>query len=381
MPDLLAYCREQTDAMLDLLQTLITYESFSRDKAAVDRLTTYMAGQLEALGAMVERHPQREVGDCLLARWNDDAPGKPITFITHLDTVWPVGTLAERPIRVENGRLYGPGAIDMKAGLTVMLSALRVLRERGEFPRRPIWALATTDEEIGSVHSEALIRQVAGQSGLCLVMEPATPEGALKTWRKGIANFTVRAIGRASHAGGAPEEGINAVVELAHQVLKLHALNDLPNGTSVSVTMFKGGHTNNVIPDCAEAYVDVRFLTQEAGERVTAAIRELYPVLPGAELVIEGHESRPPMERNETMRRAFQQIQEIGRRLGLEVHEAGSGGGSDGNTTASMGIPTLDGMGPTGAGLHAAHEHVLISSLPEKTALVAALLRQWEMAG
>ncbi len=379
MTDLLAYCRDRADEMVDLLKTLIAFESFSSDKAAVDRLVTFLEGRLAALGAAVARVPQDMVGDLLLAKWNDGAPGRPITFLVHLDTVWPVGTLAARPIRIEDGRLYGPGAVDMKAGIAAMLSAIQILQARGEFPERPIWALATTDEEIGSVHSEELIREVAAQSGLCLVMEPATPEGALKTWRKGIATFTVRAVGRASHAGGAPEAGINAVVELAHQIVKLHGLNDLPHGTSVSVTMVSGGHAGNVIPDRAEAHVDARYLTGEVGQRLAEQIQKLHPVLPGAQLVVESRERRPPLERDEQMQRTFRQAQAIGEKLGLAVREGGSGGGSDGNLTASLGVPTLDGLGPTGDGLHAEHEHVLLSSLPERTALVAALLREWKM--
>lgn len=379
MSDLLTRCQQQQGAMIDLLTALIETESYTSDKAAVDRLATDMQACFEALGAVVERFPEEEVGDMLLARWNSDAPGKPITLLTHMDTVWPVGTLARRPIHIENGRLYGPGSIDMKAGLTVTLSAIEVLQAHGEFPYRPIWVLATTDEEVGSCYSEGLIRKIATQSGLVLVMEPATPEGALKTWRKGINNFVVRASGRASHAGGAPEAGINAIVELAHQVIKLHGLNDLPNGTSVSVTMIEGGHTNNVIPDRAELFVDMRYLTQAAGERVADQIRALQPVTPGAQLFIESRESRPPLERDDKMIRAFAQAKAIGKKLGLDIREGGSGGGSDGNFTASIGIPTLDGMGPTGDGLHAEHENVLISSLPEKTALVAAILRDWAM--
>ncbi len=379
MSDLLTYCRDHAGKMLELLQTLIAYESFTAEKAAVDRLATYLFGQLEGLGAAVERIPRTEVGDILLARWNGDAPGKPITFIGHMDTVWPLGTLAERPIRIDDGRLYGPGAIDMKAGLAVMLSAIRVLQERGEFPQRPIWALLTSDEEIGSVHSREIILDVARQSGLCLIIEPATPQGALKTWRKGVADFQVKVYGRASHAGGAPEAGINAVVELAHQILRLNALNDLPNGTSVSVTVVRGGHATNVIPDYAEAYADVRFLTHAEAERVQRAVSELHPVLPGARLEIIAGDRRPPLERDERMRAAFAQVQRIGAGLGLSIIEEGSGGGSDGNFTASVGTPTLDGMGPTGDGLHAAHENVLISSVPEKTALLAAILQQWQM--
>jgi len=378
MSDLLAYCRSHTDEMLDLLKTLIEYETFTVDKPSTDRLADYLVGGLEALGAVVERYPMESVGDVLLAKWNPDAPGKPITFITHMDTVWPVGTLAERPIRIEDGRLYGPGSIDMKAGITVTLSAIKVLQDRDEFPNRPIWVLLTSDEEIGSVNSKDIILKVAGQSGLCLVMEPATPEGALKTWRKGVGDFRVKVTGKASHAGGAPEQGINAVVELAHQILKINALNDLKNGTSTSVTMVKGGHTNNVIPDSAEAYVDVRFLTTQGSQRVRAEMAKLYPILPGAKLDISSGDERPPMERDELMIKTFDQAQRIGAAIGLRVDEGGSGGGSDGNFTASM-TPTLDGMGPTGEGLHAVHENVLISSVPDKVALAAAMIQQWEM--
>jgi len=379
MSDLLAYCRDHAGEMLDLLQTLIEHESFTAEKAAVDRLGAYLAGQLESLGAAVERIPRAEVGDLLLARWNADAPGKPVTFIGHMDTVWPPGTLAGRPIRVEDGRLYGPGAADMKAGLAVMLGAIRALRERGEFPQRPIWALLTSDEEIGSVHSREIILDVARQSGLCLIIEPATPQGALKTWRKGVADFQVKVYGRASHAGGAPEAGINAVVELAHQILRLNALTDLQSGTSVSVTVAHGGHATNVIPDYAEAYADVRFMTHAEAERIQRAVSELHPVLPGARLEIIAGDRRPPLERDERMRAAFAQAQRIGAGLGLSIIEEGSGGGSDGNFTASVGTPTLDGMGPAGDGLHAVHENVLIGSVPEKAALLAAILQQWQM--
>jgi len=379
MSDLLADCRAQTGAMVDLIKTLVEYESFTAERAAVDRLADFLAGQLAGLGAVVERFPREAVGDILLAKWNADAPGKPITFVGHMDTVLPLGTLAERPLRVEHGRLYGPGTIDMKAGIAVILSAVRILRQRGEFPNRPIWALLTSDEEIGSPNSKDLILEIARQSGLCLIMEPATPEGALKTWRKGVADFEIKVTGRASHAGGAPEQGVNAVVELAHQILKVHALNDLRHGTSVSATVISGGQATNVIPDHAQVYVDVRFLTQAESDRIDAAMAELYPVLPGAQLEITSSDHRPPLERNDQMRAVFAQAKRIGRGLGLTIDEDGTGGGSDGNFTASVGTPTLDGMGPTGEGLHAPHENVLISSVPDRVALTAAMLCQGEM--
>ncbi|MBN1965461.1 MAG: M20 family metallopeptidase [Anaerolineae bacterium] len=379
MSDLLTFCRDRTDDLLAELTTLVGYESFSRDKAATDQLVTYVAGQLSALGAAVERLSREHVGDLLLAKWNTGAPGKPITFLAHLDTVWPVGTLALRPVRCEDGRCYGPGAADMKGGVVAMLGAIKALQERGEFPNRPIWALVTPDEEIGSPYSRETIIEVGKQSGLVLVMEPGTPDGALKTWRKGVVDYTLRVTGRASHAGAAPEQGINAVVELAHQIIRLNQLNDLKNGTSVTVTMISGGHTNNVIPDHAEAYVDVRFLTQAASDRIDAAISALYPTQPGAVLEFDKGDHRPPMERDDQMRATFAQVKAIAESIGVSVFEGGSGGGSDGNFTAAAGTPTIDGMGPTGDGLHAEHENFLISSLVEKTALVAAILRDWEM--
>ncbi|MBN2470086.1 MAG: M20 family metallopeptidase [Anaerolineae bacterium] len=379
MTDLLAECRARTDEITALLTTLIEYETFTAEKEAVDAFATALTGMLQALGAAVKRIPRDTVGDILLATWNAEAEGQPITFVGHMDTVWPLGTLAQRPVRVEDGRLYGPGSIDMKAGLAVMLSAIRLLRETDAFPDRPIWALFTSDEEIGSPNSREMIMDVARQSGLCVILEPATPEGAIKTWRKGVSDYHITVTGRASHAGGAPEAGINAVVELAHQIVRVNELNDLRNGTSVSVTVVKGGHASNVIPDHAEADIDVRFLKPEEATRLREGMAALAPRLPGAQLAIRQGDERPPLVRDDQMRQSFQQLKAIGESLGLGLIEDGSGGGSDGNFTAAVGTPTLDGMGPTGEGLHALHENVLISSLPEKTALLAALIQQWQM--
>lgn len=379
MSDLLSYFKSQRQAMIDLLTTLVNYETPTRDKAHVDKLGAFMRGQFEALGASsVTPYPQTEVGDILLAKWNENAPGLPILFLIHIDTVWPLGTLAERPVTIDDeGRLFGPGAIDMKGGITIVLAALRGLVELGEMPQRPIWALMTTDEEVGSIHSRELIVEVAKQCGLVLVMEPATPEGALKTWRKGVATYEITVEGRASHAGNAPEQGINAIVDLAQQIVELNSMNDLRNGTSVSVTMVSGGITMNVIPPHAEARVDVRTLTARAYDEVNARIMSLVPFVPGAKLTVHQHHARGPMERNAQMIAAFEQARSIGQKLGLTVREDGSGGGSDGNLTAYEGITTLDGLGPQGEGLHAVHEHVIINSLPQRAALIAGMLRDW----
>jgi glutamate carboxypeptidase len=380
MSELLSYFQTQKQAMVDLLTELVNYETPTKDKAAVDQLGAYMEAQFRALGASsVTRIPQTEVGDFLLAKWNESAPGKPIMFLIHIDTVWDLGTLAERPVTIDaDGRLFGPGAVDMKGGITLVLSAIRGLNELGKMPNRPIWVLMTSDEEVGSVHSIPVLRDVAKQTGLVLVMEPGTKEGALKTWRKGLATYRVHVEGRASHAGNAPEQGINAIIEVAQQALKLNTLNDLKNGTSVSVTMIDGGTAGNVIPAKASIFVDTRVLAMRAHETLREAILGLEPFLPGAKVTVEELHSREPMEHNDVMKATFGQCKAIGEKYGVTVREDGSGGGSDGNITAAMGIPTLDGLGPQGDGLHAVHEHVVINSLPTRAALLAGMLCDWK---
>ncbi len=375
MTQLLSYFQSQQQAMVDLLTTLVNYETFTTEKHMVDKLGDFMEAQFKELGASsVTRFPQQEIGDILLAKWHEDAAGKPIMFLIHIDTVWPTGTLAERPIRVEDGCFYAPGAVDMKGGITVALSALRGLRALNLLPERPIYVLMTSDEEVGSVHSETLIKEIAKDCGLVLVMEPATKEGALKTWRKGIATYTLTIQGRPSHAGNAPEQGINSVIEFAQQALEIHKLNDYKNGVSVSVTMVNGGSAGNVIPARTEAYIDTRMMTQQQLAALDEAFEQLHPFIPGAVVSAKRNHYRPPMERNAA---AYEQAKRIGEAYGISVREDGSGGGSDGNFTAALGIPTLDGLGPQGDGLHALHEHVVIASLPQRATLVAGILRDW----
>lgn len=379
MSDFAAYFESQKQAMVDQLTALVNFETPTTDKAAVDKMGAYMRAQFETLSASsITTIPQTAVGDFLLAKWNEDAPGKPLMFLIHIDTVWPLGTLAERPVTIDaEGKLFGPGAIDMKGGITIVLTALRGLKERGEFPNRPVWVLMTSDEEVGSIHSIPVIREVAKGCGLVLVMEPATQEGALKTWRKGLATYRVHVEGRPAHAGNAPEKGINAIVELAQQIQRINTFNDLKNGTSVSVTMIDGGSAGNVIPAKASAYVDTRFMTMRGMNDTKNALSNLDPFIPGAKVSLEEIHSREPMEHDERMVRTFAQCKKIGEGIGQTVREDGSGGGSDGNVTAAMGVPTLDGLGPAGDGLHALHEHVVINSLPQRAALCAAMLRDW----
>jgi glutamate carboxypeptidase len=378
MSQLLEYFQGRQQAMVDFLTTLIGFETPTLGKEHVDRMGAFMESEFRALGAAVTRFPQAVVGDLLLAKWNEGAPGLPIMFLIHIDTVWPLGTLAERPVRIDaDGRLFGPGAIDMKGGITVAMSAIRGLVERGEMPNRPVWVLMTSDEEVGSVHSKPTIEAVSRECGLVLVMEPATIDEALKTWRKGIATYVMEIEGLPSHAGNAPEKGINAITEFAQKVEQIHRFNDLKRGTSVNVTMVQGGSASNVIPAHVRAMIDTRAMTMDAWEDTRARLMALEPNMPGAKLKITLEHGHSPMERNALMARNFAQCKAIGERYGLVVREDGSGGASDGNTVAGMGIGVLDGLGPQGDGLHALHEHVVIASLPRRATLLAAMLKEW----
>ncbi len=370
--------KERRAAIKALLSELVTLESFTRDKARVDALIDTLESTIAAGGgALIERFPQAAVGDFLLAKWNADMPGKPYLFLAHCDTVHPAGSLERMPMRIEDERFYGPGALDMKAGIVIALEAIWALQRGDALPPRPVHLLLTTDEEIGSPYSEALIKELAADCELVLVMEPATPEGTLKTWRKGGAKYALTVEGRAAHAGIAPQEGINAIIEFARQALDIQQLNDLKHGTSVSITRVEGGSAGNVIPALVRAHIDTRALTVAAAESLHCALTSLQPKMPGARVSCRRLAQRPPMERRPEL---FARAAAIAESNGITVYEGGTGGGSDGNFTAAMGIPTLDGLGAHGDGAHATHEHVILSSLPRQAAFIAALLQEWDCA-
>ena len=374
MTDLLSHFHARKEAMLAVLDEMVRRESFTADKVHVDRLVDYLEGVLGDFGARnLRRLPQAEVGDFLLATWNPTAPGKPFLMLCHIDTVHPIGTLQKAPVRAEDRRFYAPGALDMKAGAVIALNALRSLHIQKRLTR-PVKLLLTTDEEIGSPHSRAIIEAEAADAALVLVLEPATSEGALKTARKGCAKYTLTIEGRPAHAGIAPQLGINAIIEFAQQALEINGLNDLKYGTSVSVTRVAGGSAGNVIPAHVEAHIDTRAITSAEMQRVEQALASLYPKMPGAKVRCQRHGYRPPMERQV---RTFGRAAKIAARHGITLEEGASGGGSDGNFTAALGIPTLDGLGAHGDGAHTLEEHIIIDSLPRQAAVIAALLLEW----
>ncbi len=378
MSELAAYFGRQQDNMLASLRELVEIESPSSDKVAVDRAGERVAEMMRSAGATVKRIPLEQVGDLILGRWDRGLDGRQVLLLCHRDTVWPVGTLAERPPQVEGNRFYGPGAFDMKAGIIIALTALRGLGQLGLRPVGPVVMLCNGDEEIGSPGSRVMIEEFARESGLALCLEPAIPGGALKTARKGVATYTLHVKGRSAHAGADHEKGVNAIEEMAHQVLALQALTDYERGTTVNVGVIRGGSRTNVVPEACEARIDVRVTTREEAARMTEVLAGLKPQLPGTELTVEGGLGHPPMKRDALMVRTFKQVQRIADLHSMTVIEGSTGGGSDGSFTAALGVPTVDGLGADGDGGHAVHEHVKIESLPQKAALLAALLSEWE---
>lgn len=375
---ILATLREHQHDMVADLTRLVEMESPTDNKSALDRLGEHLAARLRHLGAEVEVFPQAQAGDHLRARWEagGDVAAGGLLVLCHMDTVWDMGTVLERPVIIRDGRLYGPGAFDMKGGIVNALWAIRALRGLSLMPKRRITLLLTSDEETGSKTSRPIVEMEALQHDAVLVLEPAQPpHAALKTWRKGVGMYQVRTTGVSAHAGAAHSEGVNAIEELAHQVVAIQALTDYGAGTTVNVGVVGGGTRSNVVPESAWARVDVRVMNQAEAERLDESLRRLQPRLKGARVEVTGGINRPPMVRTAAGVSLFQKAAEIAAELGFSVTETGTGGGSDGNFTAALGVPTLDGLGVVGDGGHAQHEHVIVSSLPERAALLAGLLR------
>lgn len=373
---LLDYFAARQAEMLAVIGELVTQETPSRDKPRLDAFAELLAGRLAAAGAQVTIVPGGERGNHLCARIDTphtDATVQPGLVLCHYDTVWPVGSLATHPFRIEAGRAYGPGIFDMQSSLALTEYALRAVRDLQLVLPRPITILMTSDEEIGSHSSRPLIEEEARRSAYALVLESPLPGGALKTARKGVGGWRLSVTGRAAHAGIEPEKGVSAIEDLAHQILKLHALTDMAAGTTVNVGVVEGGSVVNVVAPHARAEIDVRAWTQAEADRISAAMAHLQPVTPGASLTVDGGWNRPPLEPAAT-RAIFQRAQVIGQELGIDLREGSTGGGSDGNITGALGIPTLDGLGVHGAGAHADHEHIEVDKIAERAALLTALL-------
>jgi glutamate carboxypeptidase len=375
MRALLAGARRSQPALLGLLRRLVLAESPSDNKAAVDACVALAANHVQSLGGRVKLHRQRAYGDVLEARFgprSEAGSAKPILLLGHLDTVWPLGTLKSMPLRESGGRLWGPGTLDMKAGVAMAFTAIGLLAEIGLLQREVV-LLLNSDEEIGSPVSRPITERLAATSSAVYVLEPA--QGlAYKTARKGTGNWRIEVTGIASHAGVDFEKGASAIRELARIVETVSSWTDLKRGLTVSVGLAGGGSKTNVIPAHAWAEVDVRIARQADGPRIERKFAALKPTDKRCTLTVTGGINRPPMERIRGTVKLYRQARSLAAELGFELNEASTGGASDGNFTSALGIPTLDGMGAVGEGTHATHESIVLEHLAPRTALLAGLL-------
>jgi len=373
---LLDYFHECQSEVVDFIRWLVEQESMSRKAEPLDWIGANYAERLALMGADVELLKDPHFGTTVRARFNtpwNDSTGQQLLVVGHLDTVWPIGTLAERPFRIEDGRAYGPGIFDMKAGVAIASFAMRALRELGRTSNRSITFLMTCDEETGSHFSREVIEEEGRRSAAALVIEPPIPGGKVKTGRKGVGEFELVIRGRSAHAGNDPRAGISAITELANQVLEINKLCDYSRGTTLNVGVVSGGVLSNVIAAEAHAWIDMRYQTEDEGERVMSAMKSLRPQFDGASVEVRGGINRPPMVRTSQAGELFEAAKRIAAEIGYALDEGTVGGGSDGNFIAALGVPVLDGLGVDGAGAHAIHEHIILEDIPRRATILAGL--------
>jgi glutamate carboxypeptidase len=370
----LAVSRQQPE-LLEMIAGLVRVESPTEDPAAVNRSVRLVEKWLRQGGGKSKRSRQSAAGDLLVSRFGPvRSTLKPLMLLGHLDTVWPLGTLRKMPFRLRAGRAWGPGVLDMKAGVAMAVIALRVLQQAGRL-NRPVIFLLNSDEETGSNHSRALTELLARKCASVFVLEPAQGiPGAYKTARKGVANYHLRVHGVSAHSGVDFSHGHSAVLELGRQIERASAFTNLARGITVNAGVIGGGTRSNVVAAEAWAEFDVRIARAVDGPRIDRRFRSLRPVDRKCTLEVEGGLNRPPMERTPGTVSLFRRAATIAAGLGFDLQEAATGGGSDGNFTSALGIPTLDGMGAVGEGAHADHESILLDALVPRTALLAAMI-------
>ena len=378
----LDFVRTQQHVLTDLIRDLVEAESPSARPDTHDNVRRVLRLALASVGYESRETAGRDKPRHVFARPAKRRRRTPSQLILgHYDTVWPVGTLTERPFRIDGNVIHGPGSFDMKGGLAQLIVALRAIRDlRLETPVQPV-VFVNADEEIGSRSSTRYIRMLARQANRAFVLEPALGErGDIKTARKGIGRFTVTVYGKAAHAGLDPEGGESAILELSHVIQTLFALNDVERGITVNVGTVDGGIQPNVVAPHSKAVVDVRVPTVSAGNEIEYIIHSIKPHNPEIRLHIEGGIGRPSMESTPRNQKLWERAHEIGEELGIELHQVRAGGGSDGNTTSQF-TATIDGLGPVGDGAHAIHEHLLIDKTLERAALLTMLLTTPAMEG
>jgi glutamate carboxypeptidase len=370
----LRYFEARQEEIVRTIREFAAIESPSDNKLAGDRMGALLAARFEALGGRAHIHRAEDFADSVQI----DFPGRekinPVLLLGHFDTVYPLGTLATMPCHVAGGRLHGPGVLDMKSGIALMLYAIEALQTWHRGVPRPVSVFLVSDEEVGSHSSRKITEMLARESSAVLVLEPAGPRGAVKTARKGVGEYILNVKGVAAHAGLDPGKGHSAIVELARQITAVSKMNDLRRGLSVNPGVIYGGTRTNVIAAQASVEIDVRIKNARQAATLARKFRSLKPFDKHCTLSIKGGVNRMPMERNAGVVALYRKAQAVARQIGWKLEEAAVGGGSDGNFTAGIGIPTLDGMGGVGEGAHAVHEHILISELPRRALLLAGMI-------
>ena len=373
--DLIRAVDRHRPQILEMIRRLVSVESPTEDWAAVNRCVSLVEGWIKASGGKSQRRKRKSAGDLLVGRFGPaGSRSKPLMLLGHLDTVWPLGTLKKMPFRVAQGRAWGPGVLDMKAGVVMALTALRILLEAGELTQ-PVVFLLNSDEETGSQQSRALTESLAKKCGAVFVLEPAqAPNAAYKTARKGVGNYRLQVHGVPAHSGVDFSQGHSAILELGRQIERASAFTDPARGITVNAGVAGGGTRSNVVPAEAWAEFDVRIARLRDVDRLDRRFRSLRPVDRHCRLEVTGGLNRPPMERTPGTVNLFRRAATMAKGLGFQLQEAATGGGSDGNFTSALGIPTLDGMGAVGEGAHADRESILLDALVPRTALLAAMI-------
>jgi len=373
MSEVLSYFRQNSERIVELLEELVKLESPSLHKPSCDKLAIFLWDQFTSSGIEATILEQQKVGSFLRVEFGQGE--EQILVLCHMDTVWSLGEVRRRPVKRQGEKLYGPGAYDMKGGICLGLFSLKAIKELELSLNKRVVIIINSDEEIGSHFSRPLIEAEAKSSKAVLCLEPAIPGGKLKTSRKGVGVFTLRIKGRAAHTAGDYKQGVSAIHELAHHILKIHKLSDPRRGLTLNVGRVEGGTLSNVVAATSEAEIDLRFIDPADGEKVVNQLYNLRPILPGISLEVSGAINRPPLLPTPQNQSLFRRAQEIAlSELNLQLEAGMSGGGSDANYTSALGIPTLDGLGVDGDGAHSVDEFVLLPSLVERGALLTELL-------
>ena len=373
----LRYFQKRKKEIVETIRQLVELESPSDIKQSVDRVSTVLASRFGELGGKIKFHPSKKFGKHLQVGFRPHGDqSKPVLLLGHMDTVYPIGTISKMPCKVSKGRVFGPGVLDMKAGIALAFHAIEaMLAWNGGKLSRAVRLLLVSDEEVGSASSRPVTEKLAREATAVLVLEPAYGlQGAVKTARKGVGEYTIQVAGVAAHSGLDFEKGQSAVIELAHQILEISRLVDTKSGITLNVGKISGGTRTNVVPATATASVDVRVSSAKDIAAIDVRLKGLKAVNPRCSISISGRINRPPLERSEAVALLYGKARETASKLGWDLDEAAVGGGSDGNFTAALGVPTLDGLGAVGEGAHAQHESVVIEELPRRAALLAGLI-------